>query len=513
MSRQLVKRPRLPSSKSIGNLAVFISVCPFTEQDFQYFLDWFRNPPDTEFEYSIAFIEYLRAAILSCVTAKGIRPIQGITADIRIEQWKDCLMYSVKRVSSTELSLEDSWQAFVQSLNEHLGIETDKSFIRKQLSGEPFKVYTRAKSPSTLELGVPSSHKIEKFRELSEKEASSASLDSAKAFRAAFWNEYHHPGAYPSRIRDGAVRTIREAWQLGHENDLQSDEWESPLTCAGALSHDCPEELRAAAKRLAKAREVEAKEMERAEDCQHWKVKKLTKVGFGTGIQSIDDESFEKPPEVYLSNLKRWEKRLTKLLNLERVQNEHCWQEALDFVRQQRALYSKWRVDDASRDSATRTIRTLPDTLKLWCENTEVARSQVQEFNKRLEVETETHPHFQRLVEIILEWSQHCLDHAEKEKQEFNKRIDNTVKFGASYALSALERFRDVVDCVQDEWNQDSFKDAVRYSQRFYARSEEYKAALKYKGMEVENQSWLKSDKKWAELVDKVESMRVANQD
>eukprot|EP01053_Blabericola_migrator_P002538 Blabericola_migrator_1__2537@NODE_1715_length_3936_cov_19_202895_g1110_i0_p1_GENE_NODE_1715_length_3936_cov_19_202895_g1110_i0NODE_1715_length_3936_cov_19_202895_g1110_i0_p1_ORF_typecomplete_len495_score84_40CREPT/PF16566_5/0_07DASH_Spc34/PF08657_10/0_2JHD/PF17811_1/1e03JHD/PF17811_1/0_63_NODE_1715_length_3936_cov_19_202895_g1110_i012702754 len=477
MSRHLVKKPRPLSLRSIRDLAVLLSVCPFTEQDLQCLLTRFEAPRETKLEYSIAVREYLRAALLCCVTPQGVRPFKGITPDITVEQWKDLLMYNVKRASSTELSLEDSWQAFVQSLNEHLGIESDKSFVHKQLPGEPFKVYTRAKSPSTLELGVPSSHKIEKFRELWEKEASKAFLNSAEAFRAAFWNEYHHPGANPLTIGNGALRSIREAWQFGRANDLQSDEWKSLPTYTGGLSRDCPEEVGL--------------------------VKKLTKVGFGTEIQSIDDKSYKKPPKIYLSNLKRWEKRLTRLLNLERVQNEHCWQVALDFVRQQNALYTKWQKDDASE-----IVQTLPDTLKLWCENTEVARSQVQEFNERLKVETKTHPHFQRVVDIILEWSQHCLDHAEKEIEEFNKRIDNTVRFGASNALSALERFRHMVDCVEDEWDQDSFEDGVRYSRRFCGRSKKYKAALKYKGMEAEYQSWLKFEEEWAEIVEKAEALK-----
>eukprot|EP01053_Blabericola_migrator_P012366 Blabericola_migrator_1__12365@NODE_775_length_6567_cov_33_564000_g551_i0_p1_GENE_NODE_775_length_6567_cov_33_564000_g551_i0NODE_775_length_6567_cov_33_564000_g551_i0_p1_ORF_typecomplete_len515_score92_64TipAS/PF07739_13/1_8e04TipAS/PF07739_13/1_9e02TipAS/PF07739_13/6_NODE_775_length_6567_cov_33_564000_g551_i024433987 len=499
MSRHLIKEPRPLNLKSIRDLAVLLSVaCPFTEQDLQYLSEWFHNPPDTEFEYSIAVREYLRAALLCCVTPKGFRPIEGVTPDIKIEPWADFLMYNVKRVSSTELSLEDSWQAFVQSLNEHLGIETDKGFVYKQLPGHPFRVYARKRSSSTLQVGVPSSHKIEEFRKLLETETSSACLDSAKAFRAAFWNEYHHPYDTLAHIRDCALRAIREACHFGHENDLQSDEWESPLSCTKVLSHACSEQLRVAQRRLAEARDVEAREMERAERRQENKIRKLTRVGFGTKIQSIDDRSYDKPPEIYLSNLKRWERGLTRLLNLERVQNEHCWQVALDFVRQQMAVYSKWTKDHGCES------RTLADTMNLMCETSDVTETQVQEFQERLKAETEMHPRFQRLADILLEWSQHCLDHIEKEKEKFNKDVNNRVKNGASYAQSALERFADAVSYLETEdWDEDTFEEAIKYSRRFVRSSTWFKEALDYKGMDVE--PWLELEREWAQLNTRLE--------
>eukprot|EP01053_Blabericola_migrator_P005271 Blabericola_migrator_1__5270@NODE_2706_length_2441_cov_8_833193_g1693_i0_p1_GENE_NODE_2706_length_2441_cov_8_833193_g1693_i0NODE_2706_length_2441_cov_8_833193_g1693_i0_p1_ORF_typecomplete_len226_score34_76Cas_Cas4/PF01930_17/0_072_NODE_2706_length_2441_cov_8_833193_g1693_i08451522 len=177
---------RTSEPREYQRLVVSLSVaCRFTEQDLHQILTHFSNPPATKFEYSIAVREYLRAALLSCVNLEGIRLIEGVTPDIKVEQRKEFLVYNVKRASSTELSLEDSWQAFVQSLNEHLGIETDKGFVYMQLRGRPFEVYARKKSPSTLELGVSSGHGIEIFKQLLEKKPLKVSLNCAEAISAA----------------------------------------------------------------------------------------------------------------------------------------------------------------------------------------------------------------------------------------------------------------------------------------------------------------------------------------
>eukprot|EP01053_Blabericola_migrator_P006071 Blabericola_migrator_1__6070@NODE_3062_length_2069_cov_76_395604_g1914_i0_p1_GENE_NODE_3062_length_2069_cov_76_395604_g1914_i0NODE_3062_length_2069_cov_76_395604_g1914_i0_p1_ORF_typecomplete_len512_score71_04_NODE_3062_length_2069_cov_76_395604_g1914_i01511686 len=499
MSRHLIGRSQSPSLESITNLAVLLSVaCPFTEQDLHHILTNFSSPPDTKLEYSIAVREYLRAALLSCVNRGQIRDFEGVTADIKIEQWKEFLMYNVKRASSTELSLEDSWQAFVQSLNEHLGFETDKGFVHMQLRGRPFKVYARKKSPSALDLGVLSSHRIVTFKQLLEKRPSGHCLDSAKALCAAFWSEFCPEAQTPEAMRDGALRSIGKA--CGRGIDFHNDEWESSRPRASSLEWFDEErlaEMEFAEEMLAEACKLEAKTIRHAKERQSNIIMKLLQTGDIHGIQRIDEGSYEAPSRIYLRNLKCWEKRLTKLVNLERVQNEHCWQLALDFVRDHLALYSEWPVHIYDR------VGILADKMTLWCMSTDLAKSQVQRFQKRVEAETEIHPRFQEVVNIILEWSQYCLDHDAKKKEEVNKKIDIVAESGASEALPKLCEFRDLVSCLETAWDQDKFSRALNYAFQFRDRSEDFKSALRYKGMTVD-QSWREYDKEWAELYTKL---------
>eukprot|EP01053_Blabericola_migrator_P006219 Blabericola_migrator_1__6218@NODE_3139_length_2012_cov_20_110026_g852_i2_p1_GENE_NODE_3139_length_2012_cov_20_110026_g852_i2NODE_3139_length_2012_cov_20_110026_g852_i2_p1_ORF_typecomplete_len507_score88_04DUF2935/PF11155_8/3_1e02DUF2935/PF11155_8/0_99DUF3958/PF13125_6/0_11SlyX/PF04102_12/1_2SlyX/PF04102_12/3_3e03SesA/PF17107_5/1_2e04SesA/PF17107_5/2_5e03SesA/PF17107_5/0_24_NODE_3139_length_2012_cov_20_110026_g852_i22021722 len=493
MARHLIEKQKHLSLKSISDLAVLLSVaCPFTEQDLQYFLERFSNRPDTQLEYSIAVREYLRAALLSCVTPKGIRPIEGVTPDIRIEQWDESLMYKVKRVSSTKLSLEASWQAFVQSLNEHLGSETDKGFVHMQLLGRPFKVYARKESPSTLEVGVPSSHRIEEFRELLERDASSASLDSAKAFNAAFWNEYwkKYSTEVPelTTMRHGALMTIKKACILSHKDDFQSEEWVSPPTRRRAQSQDRCEAVKLADERLAEAREDAVSELESAEAHQQDKIMELLRV-----IARDDFRVGIKPWEIYLSNLKCWKERLTELLDIERVQTEHCWQVALDFVRQQFILYSRWPENSHSSE------RTLIDNLKLWCKNIDKAKSHVQTLQEKTKADAETHPHFQKFVDIILQRSQRCLDYFEEEKRRLEDSIDNLVKVGTSRMRSYLEEFESVVSCLENDWDSDEVREATEAREGFYDCLIECRAICEDRGME--------EDPVWPELEDECSSI------
>eukprot|EP01053_Blabericola_migrator_P005270 Blabericola_migrator_1__5269@NODE_2706_length_2441_cov_8_833193_g1693_i0_p2_GENE_NODE_2706_length_2441_cov_8_833193_g1693_i0NODE_2706_length_2441_cov_8_833193_g1693_i0_p2_ORF_typecomplete_len154_score26_13_NODE_2706_length_2441_cov_8_833193_g1693_i015592020 len=145
-------------------------------------------------------------------------------------------------------------------------------------------------------------------------------------------------------MREGAFRRTEEACAFGEEIDFHNDEWElsRPRTSPDWFEKERLAKKKLAEKMLAEACRLEAKARNHAKRRQSDVIMKLLQVGDLTAKQEIDNEIYEAPSRIYLRNLKPWEKRLTRLLNLRGVQNEHWWQVALDCVRQQTTLYSKW---------------------------------------------------------------------------------------------------------------------------------------------------------------------------
>eukprot|EP01053_Blabericola_migrator_P008135 Blabericola_migrator_1__8134@NODE_419_length_8686_cov_23_589744_g331_i0_p2_GENE_NODE_419_length_8686_cov_23_589744_g331_i0NODE_419_length_8686_cov_23_589744_g331_i0_p2_ORF_typecomplete_len535_score88_39_NODE_419_length_8686_cov_23_589744_g331_i02021806 len=522
MSRHLIKKPKPLSLECFRDLAVLLSVaCPFTEQDLHHILTHFSSPPDTKIEYTIAVREYLRAALLSHVNLEemrsikrtsdldGIRLIEGATPDIKIEQWKNSMMYNVKRASSTELSLEDSWQSFVQSLSEHLGFETDKCFVEKQSRGRPYEVYARKKSPSTLELGVSSSHKVKTFKKFLEKKPSKFSLDNAKAISAAFWThafrlDFDRKGFKPTKVRNDALWSIAGACAFGEDIGFHNDEWESTRPPKRAPSPDWFEEQRLAKKELAEAYESEVSMLTdtQRENRIMSLSNEVSDIGRRIGVKRLEYGGYAQPLKEYCNNLKCWQEPLVKLLTCEEAQYAHCWQIALDFVRQQTALYYQWNKDWSPGDTWISA-----QALLFWCRNSSAAKTQMQKFQKRLKavtegspsVRTSTYPNFQCLTESILKWSQYCLDYAEKKKDEIREKIDRAVETGDLDVLSTLREFSDYTSRLESEWDWEEWRPAKRAAWAAQLALDEYKAAMKFKGKKLDK-FWLDCEQELKEL-------------
>eukprot|EP01053_Blabericola_migrator_P005238 Blabericola_migrator_1__5237@NODE_2696_length_2450_cov_20_678976_g1667_i1_p2_GENE_NODE_2696_length_2450_cov_20_678976_g1667_i1NODE_2696_length_2450_cov_20_678976_g1667_i1_p2_ORF_typecomplete_len201_score30_57DUF2408/PF10303_9/1_1DUF2408/PF10303_9/18SKA1/PF07160_12/0_014SKA1/PF07160_12/2_6e03EzrA/PF06160_12/0_086TipAS/PF07739_13/0_88TipAS/PF07739_13/3_7e02APG6_N/PF17675_1/4_9e03APG6_N/PF17675_1/0_26_NODE_2696_length_2450_cov_20_678976_g1667_i18751477 len=188
-------------------------------------------------------------------------------------------------------------------------------------------------------------------------------------------------------------------------------------------------------------------------------------------------------------------------MKLKGVQNEHCWQIALDFVCQQMAPYSKWPADN--------NRRPLADTLNLMCESTDVAKTQVQEFRERLKAETELHPQCQEVVDMLLERSQRCLKYIEKQRKRFIKNIDGWVKEGAYHIDSALSKVRLRISSLETRWNESDHFGAATFSEIAEERLARFKEALSCKG--VVDDSWMEFERELADLNIQLETLRRAN--